>query len=203
MKKCSVLVLLIALLLNGCANSNTSELINDNNKNVIEKNNDKSIEYTKFTALGKVYEGSKNIMDLNEGDKIYDRINGYPHVYGEYKEVDFASDLLTEYLHKNSQVYNYIISEWNQNDDNVKLISDEEKNRIEENVNFLGEQFGLSNEDPVYFKLDKVILKNKNKNVVELELRGYLSATDGNYRPLGTFTITVYVKDDKLYGSII
>ena len=140
-----------------------------------------------------------------EGDKIYDRMNDYPHVYGEYKEIDFASDLLTEYLHKNPKVYNYIVSEWNEDSDEVKLITGEDKERIEENVNFLGEQFGLSNEDPVYFQLDKVILQNKNENdnIVELELRGYLSATDGNYRPLGTFTVIVYTKGDKLYGSII
>ena len=44
---------------------------------------------------------------------------------------------------------------------------------------------------------------DENDNIVELELRGYLSATDGNYRPLGTFTVIVYTKGDKLYGSII
>lgn len=91
------------------------------------------------------------------------------------------------------------------NSEDVVLIADEEKERVMENANFLGEQFGLSNEDPVYFKLDKVILQSKNENdsIVELELRGYLSATDGNYRPLGTFTVTVYTKDDKLYASIV
>ena len=44
------------------------------------------------------------------------------------------------------------------------MIADEEKERVMENANFLGEQFGLSNEDPVYFKLDKVILQSKNEN---------------------------------------
>ena len=205
MKKKIIYTLLLLLLLTGCADNNKSELNKDNNQDVKEENNDKPIEYTKFTALDKVYEENKNIMDLNEGDKIYDRMNDYPHVYGEYKEIDFASDLLTEYLHKNPKVYNYIVSEWNEDSDEVKLITGEDKERIEENVNFLGEQFGLSNEDPVYFQLDKVILQNKNENdnIVELELRGYLSATDGNYRPLGTFTVIVYTKGDKLYGSII
>ena len=201
MKKKIIYALLLLLLLTGCTDNNKSELNNDNNQDVIEENNDKPIEYTQFTALDKVYEENKNIMDLNEGDKM----NDYPHVYGEYKEIDFASDLLTEYLHKNPKVYNYIVSEWNEDSDEVKLITGEDKERIEENVNFLGEQFGLSNEDPVYFQLDKVILQNKNENdnIVELELRGYLSATDGNYRPLGTFTVIVYTKGDKLYGSII
>lgn len=203
MKKKIIYALLLLLLLTGCTDNNKSELNKDNNQDVIEENNDKPIEYTQFTALDKVYEENKNIMDLNEGDKIYDRMNDYPHVYGEYKEIDFASDLLTEYLHKNPKVYNYIVSEWNEDSDEVKLITGEDKERIEENVNFLGEQFGLSNENPVYFQLDKVILQNKNENIVELELRGYLSATDGNYRPLGTFTVIVYTKGDKLYGSII
>ena len=64
--------LLLLLLLTGCTDNNKSELNNDNNQDVIEENNDKPIEYTQFTALDKVYEENKNIMDLNEGDKIYD-----------------------------------------------------------------------------------------------------------------------------------
>ena len=132
MKKKIIYALLLLLLLTGCTDNNKSELNNDNNQDVIEENNDKPIEYTQFTALDKVYEENKNIMDLNEGDKIYDRMNDYPHVYGEYKEIDFASDLLTEYLHKNPKVYNYIVSEWNEDSDEVKLITGEDKERIEE-----------------------------------------------------------------------
>ena len=74
-------------------------------------------------------------------------------------------------------------------------------------VEFLDDttQFMLNDEDPIYFKLGKVILQEKNEenNSFALELRGYLSATNGNFRPLGTFTVTVYTKEDKLYGSIL
>lgn len=202
--------MLIVGLLTGCSVNNNNQANSENNNTAIEENIEENIEeettvYTVFNALGKNYESSKNIYEVNEGDKIYDQMNEYPHVYGEYKEIDFASDLLTEYLHKNPDAYNYIVSNWDSSSEEVELIADEEKERVMENANFLGEQFGLSNEDPVYFKLDKVILQSKNEEegIVELELRGYLSATDGNYRPLGTFTITVYTKDDKLYGSIV
>ena len=205
-----IYAMLIVGLLTGCSVNNNDQANSENNNTAIEEYIEENIEeettvYTVFNALGKNYESSKNIYELNEGDKIYDQMNEYPHVYGEYKEIDFSSDLLTEYLHKNPDAYNYIVSNWDSSSEEVELIADEEKERVMENANFLGEQFGLSNEDPVYFKLDKVILQSKNEEegIVELELRGYLSATDGNYRPLGTFTITVYTKDDKLYGSIV
>lgn len=205
-----IYAMLIVGLLTGCSVNNNDQANSENNNTAIEEYIEENIEeettvYTVFNALGKNYESSKNIYEVNEGDKIYDQMNEYPHVYGEYKEIDFASDLLTEYLHKNPDAYNYIVSNWDSSSEEVELIADEEKERVMENANFLGEQFGLSNEDPVYFKLDKVILQSKNEEegIVELELRGYLSATDGNYRPLGTFTITVYTKDDKLYGSIV
>lgn len=209
-KRRLIYAMLIVGLLTGCSVNNNDQANSENNNTGIEEYIEENIEeettvYTVFNALGKNYESSKNIYELNEGDKIYDQMNEYPHVYGEYKEIDFASDLLTEYLHKNPDAYNYIVSNWDSSSEEVELIDDEEKERVMENANFLGEQFGLSNEDPVYFKLDKVILQSKNEEegIVELELRGYLSATDGNYRPLGTFTITVYTKDDKLYGSIV
>lgn len=209
-KRRLIYAMLIVGLLTGCSVNNNDQANSENNNTAIEEYIEENIEeettvYTVFNALGKNYESSKNIYEVNEGDKIYDQMNEYPHVYGEYKEIDFASDLLTEYLHKNPDAYNYIVSNWDSSSEEVELIADEEKERVMENANFLGEQFGLSNEDPVYFKLDKVILQSKNEEegIVELELRGYLSATDGNYRPLGTFTITVYTKDDKLYGSIV
>lgn len=205
-KRRLIYAMLIVGLLTGCSVNNNDQANSENNNTAIEENIEgETTVYTVFNALGKNYESSKNIYEVNEGDKIYDQMNEYPHVYGEYKEIDFASDLLTEYLHKNPDAYNYIVSNWDSSSEEVELIADEEKERVMENANFLGEQFGLSNEDPVYFKLDKVILQSKNEEegIVELELRGYLSATDGNYRPLGTFTITVYTKDDKLYGSIV
>ena len=205
-KRRLIYTMVIASLLTGCsANSDTITNFENNNTAIEDNIEEETTVYTVFNALGKSYESSKNIYELNEGDKIYDDMNGYPHVEGEYKEVDFAIDLLTEYLHKNSEAYNYIVSEWDSNSEEVILISGEEKEKVKENADFLGEQFGLSSEEPVYFKLDKVILQSKNEDnsIVELELRGYLSATDGNYRPLGTFTVTVYTKDDKLYGAIV
>ena len=127
------------------------------------------------------------------------------YIQGEYKEVDFALELLTEYLAKNQGVYDFIVSDWNSDSDEVELISGDEKQNSIDEVNFLGEQFMLNDEDPIYFKLGKVILQEKNEenNSFALELRGYLSATNGNFRPLGTFTVTVYTKEDKLYGSIL
>ena len=194
-------------LLTGCSSNNNSNVnINDNiNNEVVE--NEKEVEepkvYTQFTALGKTYESSKDINVLNNGDLIYHDYGDIPQVEGEYKEVDFGLNLLTEYLAKNQGVYDFIVSDWDSTSDEVELISGEEKESIMENVQFLGEQFGIGENDPVYFKIDKVILQEKLEDKVTLEFRGYLSANNGNFRPLGTFTVTVYTKEDKLYGSIL
>lgn len=194
-------------LLTGCSSNNNSNVNSNDNINNEVVENEKEVEepkvYTQFTALGKIYESSKDINMLNDGDLIYHDYGDIPYVEGEYKEVDFGLNLLTEYLAKNQGVYDFIVSDWDSTSDEVELISGEEKESIMENVQFLGEQFGIGENDPVYFKIDKVILQEKLEDQVTLEFRGYLSATNGNFRPLGTFTVTVYTKEDKLYGSIL
>lgn len=211
LKKKIIFIIAIVALLTGCA-TNTKVNNNSNNEetkveeNIAEENTTEaeSEVITVFTALGKTYQSTKDISQFNEGDKIYDRLNGNEHVVGEYKEIDFALDLLTEYLAKNQDTYNYVVSDWDNSSEEVELISGEAKDRLVDEANFLGEQFMLNYEDPIYFKLDKVILQEKleEDNAIALELRGHLSATNDNFRPLGTFTVTVYNKGDKLYGAI-
>ena len=194
-------------LLTGCSSNNNNNVNGNDNANnevaEVESVVEEPKVYTQFTALGKVYESSKDINILNDGDLIYHDYGDIPYVEGEYKEVDFGLNLLTEYLAKNQGVYDFIVSDWDSTSDDVELISGEAKERIMENVQFLGEQFAVGIDDPIYFKIDKVILQEKLEDQVTLEFRGYLSATNGNFRPLGTFTVTVYTKEDKLYGSIL
>ncbi|MBS4956542.1 MAG: hypothetical protein KHZ99_05790 [Clostridium sp.] len=207
MNKKIICVIIMLGLLTGCSRNNNNNVNSNDNTNNEVVENEKEVEepkvYTQFTALGKIYESSKDINVLNNGDLIYHDYGDIPYVEGEYKEVDFGLNLLTEYLAKNQGVYDFIVSDWDSTSDEVELISGEEKESIMENVQFLGEQFGISENDPVYFKIDKVILQEKLEDQVTLEFRGYLSATNGNFRPLGTFTITVYTKEDRLYGSIL
>ncbi|WP_294389708.1 hypothetical protein [uncultured Clostridium sp.] len=204
MNKNIICAIIILGLLTGCS-SNNNDVNNDTNNGVIEVENivEQPKVYTQFTALGKTYESSKDINTLNDGDLIYHDYGDIPYVEGEYKEVDFGLNLLTEYLAKNQGVYDFIVSSWDSTSDTVQLISGEEKESIMQNVYFLGEQFEVGEDDPIYFKIDKVILQQKLEDQVILEFRGYLSATNGNFRPLGTFTVTVYTKEDKLYGSIL
>ena len=193
-------------LLTGCSSNNNDVNSNNNTNNeIVEVENivEEPKVYTQFTAIGKTYESSKDINTLNDGDLIYHDYGDIPYVEGEYKEVDFGLNLLTEYLAKNQGVYDFIVSDWDSTSDEVELISGEEKESIMQNVYFLGEQFEVGEDDPIYFKVDKVILQEKLEDQVTLEFRGYLSATNGNFRPLGTFTVTVYTKEDKLYGSIL
>ena len=205
-KKIICIIIMLGLL-TGCSINNNNNVNNNDNINneVLEYEGvvEEPKVYTQFTALGKIYESRKDINMLNDGDLIYHDYGDIPYVEGEYKEVDFGLNLLTEYLAKNQGVYDFIVSDWDSTSDGVELISGEEKESIMENVQFLGEQFGIGENDPVYFKIDKVILQEKLEDQVTLEFRGYLSATNGNFRPLGTFTVTVYTKEDKLYGSIL
>ncbi|CAM2078014.1 MAG: Lipoprotein [uncultured Clostridium sp.] len=207
MNKKIICVIIMLGLLTGCSSNNNNNVNgNDNTNNeVVEVESvvEEPKVYTQFTALGKIYKSSKDINILNDGDLIYHDYGDIPYVEGEYKEVDFGLNLLTEYLAKNQGVYDFIVSEWDSTSDDVELISGEAKERIMENVQFLGEQFAVGTDDPIYFKIDKVILQEKLEDQVILEFRGYLSATNGNFRPLGTFTVTVYTKEDKLYGSIL
>lgn len=217
LKRKIICIIAIISLLTGCSinnevksNNNTVNNNTNNEETIVEENiAEENITaepevIAVFTALGKTYQSTKDIMQFNEGDKIYDRLNGDEHVSGEYKEIDFALDLLTEYLAKNQEVYNYVVSDWDNSSEEVQLISGEAKDRLVDEANFLGEQFMLNDEDPIYFKLDKVIIQEKleEDNAIALELRGHLSATNDNFRPLGTFTVTVYNKGDKLYGLI-
>ena len=193
-------------LLTGCSSNNNDVNSNNNTNNeIVEVENivEEPKVYTQFTALGKTYESSKDINTLNDGDLIYHDYGDIPYVEGEYKEVDFGLNLLTEYLAKNQGVYDFIVSDWDSTSDEVELFSGDEKESIMQNVFFLGEQFEVGEDDSIYFKVDKVILQEKLEDQVTLEFRGYLSATNGNFRPLGTFTVTVYTKEDKLYGSIL
>ncbi|MBP3916723.1 hypothetical protein [Clostridium sp.] len=206
MNKKIICAIIMLGLLTGCSSNNNDVNSNNNTNNeIVEVENivEEPKVYTQFTALGKTYESSKDINTLNDGDLIYHDYGDIPYVEGEYKEVDFGLNLLTEYLAKNQGVYDFIVSDWDSTSDEVELISGEEKESIMQNVYFLGEQFEVGEDDPIYFKVDKVILQEKLEDQVTLEFRGYLSATNGNFRPLGTFTVTVYTKEDKLYGSIL
>ena len=101
-------------LLTGCSSNNNDVNSNDNiNNEVVEVENivEEPKVYTQFTALGKIYESSKDINILNDGDLIYHDYGDIPYVEGEYKEVDFGLNLLTEYLAKNSDVPTSIYSE--------------------------------------------------------------------------------------------
>ena len=67
-------------LLTGCSNNNNSNVNSNDNINNEVVENEKEVEepkvYTQFTALGKIYESSKDINVLNDGDLIY-------HDYGD------------------------------------------------------------------------------------------------------------------------
>lgn len=205
LKKQIILIVVALSLFTGCSNSIDNSKEKEEDK-IITNNTQEKVEIiTVFNALGKTYESTKDISKFNEGDEIYSNREGMPYIAGEYKEVDFATDLVTNYLAKNKDIYNYLVSDWDTDSKDVEIINGEEKSRVEDEIDILSQQLEISKEAPIYFNLDKVILNEKleDDHAATLEIRGHISKTNGNFRAIGNFFVTVYTKGDKLYASII
>lgn len=207
--KRGIIVLALLMLLTGCSNN-----IKEENNNTVENNVEESQGvnedeqekvYSEFEGLGKLYTVNKNIVELEDGTQIYDNWGETPYIYGEYLEVDFAVDLITEYLLGNDGIYANVIESFDGESEDVALISEGEKERLVESTDFLREQMGIEAGGPIYFNLNKVIYNGKvgeDSLGVSIEIRGHISAYQGYYASISTFTVEVYKKNGKLYGII-
>lgn len=205
MKRIIVLLLLFTMvnLSTGCSNSkkNHEEANKENNPIEVVKEEEVPI-ITSFQALGKTYNENKDISVFKDGDEIYNA--DVPYAVGEYKEVDFANDLITSYFSNDESIYNYLISETNIQGGELIFITEDEKNRLMDSLNSLKEQMSLVKEDVIYFKLSSVTCKtSKEDNAITIEVKGHISPYDGYYASLMSFMVTVYQKDDKLYANML
>ena len=207
MVKRSILFLILVVFSIGLVSCNNNDNIEEDKKAPVEIPVDKEPEIiTEFEALNKTYIENNDISLLEKGIEIVNIKNEVPYIEGQYKEVDFAKDIITEYLKGNEAIYDNLVEE--NTDDAGKVIkaSDNSKNRLEDSLNFLKESMSIPAENPVYYKIDSVTYegqKGNNENSTVLNIDGYISATDGYFISIANFVVIIYEENENLFAVII
>lgn len=196
-------IFLISFIFISCSNTND---ILDNNNVVLEENldNEKELEekvYTEFKALGNVYTSTRNINDLEPGDVI----TSADYIKGEYKEIDFAYDVLNYYLNENEKVFESLVSFDNNSEDKFIPITEEDKNKLITDLNSLRSQMKLSPSEEMLVKLDQVTYEGisyETESGVTLKFRAAISRSSDYLAAWNYFTLTIYEKEDVLYCNL-
>ena len=201
-----VLMLCICTTFVSCNNKNNVSEKSTSSLEQVETSDENLLveDFSKFSFLDNTYEKNEDIRLLEEGTEIFNAKNGQDYIRGKYFEGDFAIDLVTKYLEGNMDIYNYLYSEVEINN-NVILMSNEEKQRLIESQQFLKEQMEIQEGQPIYFKLDKLIYNgqvNENNNELEFEVRGFISAYSDYFASISSFPVTVCIDKDRVYGNI-
>lgn len=208
MKKTIILSMIIITILQvGCSNKDT-ETINSNEIRTEENNKEDIVEenYTVFNSLGNVYEKNEDLTLREKGEEIFNSIIDIPYERGKFMEIDYANDFIEKYLSGDKSVYDYLIDIDDNYEIGYKKSTDDERNRVNESLQFLREQMYLGDEDPIYFKISKVSYEGQVdgiKDSIILNVGGYISADNINFLSLTKFTVTIVPEKDKLLINII
>ena len=195
-------ILLTTSLLMGCSTDNGSILLNKDNENIsINEDNTENvtdaynveIEITVFNALGKVYSGNKGYEGLKEDDEV---VNCNTYVEGEYKEIDFAKDLVSQLLIDESIIYDYLIS--TDENGNIVPLSESDRSRIEKDLySFKVDQYGTYEDTPLNFNFMYAKFLGYDEEGVKLYIRGLVSGFGISY------IVTVYEQGNNLVAKIV
>ena len=208
MKKTIILSMIIITILQvGCSNKDT-ETINSNEIRTEENNKEDIVEenYTVFNSLDNVYEKNKDLTLREKGEEIFNSIIDIPYERGKFMEIDYANDFIEKYLSGDKSVYDYLIDIDDNYEIGYKKSTDDERNRLNESLQFLREQMYLGDEDPIYFKISKVSYEGQVdgiKDSIILNVGGYISADNIIFLSLTKFTVTIVPEKDKLLINII
>lgn len=208
MKKTIILSMIIITILQvGCSNKDI-EAINSNEISIEENNKEDIVEenYTVFNSLGNVYEKTEDLTLREKGEEIFNNIIDIPYERGKFMEIDYANDFIEKYLSGDKSVYDYLIDIDDNYEIGYKKSTDDERNRLNESLQFLREQMYLGDEDPIYFKISKVSYEGQVdgiKNSIILNVGGHISADNINFLSLTKFTVTIVPEKDKLLINII
>ena len=208
MKKTIILSMIIITILQvGCSNKDT-ETINSNDIRTEENKKEDVVEenYTVFNSLDNVYEKNEDLTLREKGEEIFNSIIDIPYERGKFMEIDYANDFIEKYLSGDKSVYDYLIDIDDNYEIGYKKSTDDERNRLNESLQFLREQMYLGDEDPIYFKISKVSYEGQVdgiKDSIILNVGGYISADNINFLSLTKFTVTIVPEKDKLLINII
>ena len=208
MKKTIILSMIIITILQVVCSNKDTETINSNEIRTEGNNKEDIVEenYTVFNSLDNVYEKNKDLTLREKGEEIFNSIIDIPYERGKFMEIDYANDFIEKYLSGDKSVYDYLIDIDDNYEIGYKKSTDDERNRLNESLQFLREQMYLGDEDPIYFKISKVSYEGQVdgiKDSIILNVGGYISADNINFLSLTKFTVTIVPEKDKLLINII
>lgn len=199
-------IVLVSMLFSGCYKENSNDDINgdtftdeiitsvDGNTATAGESSDITEEKnTEFNALGNTYIGNKGYEDFNANDEI---VNSSNYVQNEYKEIDFAIDLVSQHLLGNAGVYDYLVS--SDENGNVIPLTDNDRAHIEKDLySFKVEQYGVYEDTPLYFNFMYAQFLGYDGDGVKLYIRGHISGLAVSY------IVTVYEQGNNLVAKIL
>lgn len=160
---------------------------------------------TEFNALGKTYTSSKDLSQIEIGSNIYDDQQSIPYTKGEYKELDFANDLLYLYLNEDSSVYDFLVSYDETNEQGYVPITEADKEKLIKDLNSLRNQMELPSGAEMIVRLDKVTYQGPSSNTnsgSSFKIRVAISRVGATVVPWNYFTITVFEEGNKLVAHL-
>lgn len=167
-----------------------------------EKEPEKIIE---FNALGKTYTSSKDLSQIEIGTNIYDDQQSIHYTKDEYKELDFANDLLYLYLNEDNSVYDSLISYDDTNEKGYVPITKSDKEKLIKDLNSLRSQMELPSGAEMIVRLDKVTYEGPSSNTNSGEtfkIRVAISRVGATVVPWNYFTVTVFEEGNKLVAHL-
>ena len=199
-------IVLVSMLFSGCYKENSNDDINgdtftdeiitsvDGNTATAGESSDIAEETnSEFNALGNTYIGNKSYEGFNTNDEI---VNSNNYVQNEYKEIDFAIDLVSQHLLGNAGVYDYLVS--SDENGNVIPLTDNDRAHIEKDLySFKVEQYGVYEDTPLYFNFMYAQFLGYDGDGVKLYIRGHISGLAVSY------IVTVYEQGNNLVAKIL
>ena len=209
----SIIIFLFSITLVSCK-SNISQNIETNTPNVNIENESINAEekkseekdkpkekITELEALGKVYTSSKDLNNISKGTDIYDDRASLHYTKSEYKELDFANDILYLYLNEDDSVYDYLVSYSSENEQGYIPITENDKDKLKKDLVSLRTQMELPSGNEMVVKLDKVTYEGIDPNTnsgAKFKIRVAISRVGATLVPWNYFTITVFEEGNKL-----
>lgn len=209
MKKLSSLFILIIFIITliGCNRSEfdketPKEEVSQEEKNEIPEN---PPVITSFEAFGKSYSSTKDLSKLEKFTDIYDDQISNSYVPGEYKELDFANDLLRAYVNQDQEVYNYLVSFDEDSESGIVPITEEDKIKLKKDLESLRGQMELADGETMVIKLDKVTYQGKSSKTnsgASFKIRVAISAVGDQTAAWNYHTVEIFEDGNKLVAYL-
>lgn len=209
MKKLASLFILIVFIITlvGCNGEGINKDIQK--EEVSQEEQSETIEktpvITSFEALGKSYSSTKELSEVEKFTDIYDDQISNSYAPGEYKELDFANDLLRAYVNQDQEVYNYLVSFDGDSESGIVPITEEDKIKLQKDLESLRGQMELEDGETMVIKLDKVTYQGKSSKTnsgVSFKIRVAISAVGDQTAAWNYHTVEVFEEGNKLFAYL-